>query len=81
MWECFWQLDRARGSNGFGPLPVGYVEIEAWCRLRGTPLWPWELDALARMDDERLRLMLADDDAPKGRPLTPELFDALFIPQ
>ena len=71
-----------RGSNGFGYLPITHLEIDAWQRLTGECLASWELTALNKMDVEKLMLLNApkdeNADVVSSRPVTPELFDALF---
>lgn len=63
LWEWFWTLDAMRRC-GFTPEPIGAVEIEAWARLSGTDVRPWEFSALRRMDAARLNA-LADLRSPK----------------
>lgn len=50
VWHYFIQLNRARGSNGFGANPLSYTEIKNWCELSGIRLEQWELDAIVEMD-------------------------------
>jgi hypothetical protein len=80
-------LDSQRGSNGYGPNPIGFQEIKAWADLRGHRLKQWHIDALVAMDLKR-RVVSAKaaeakekkaEQAPvSNRPMTPQLFDALF---
>jgi hypothetical protein len=71
-----------RGSNGFGFLPISHLEIDAWQRITGSSLAPWELRALNAMDIEKLQLLNAPKDETvnvvSSRSMSPELFDALF---
>jgi hypothetical protein len=71
-----------RGSNGFGFLPIGHLEIDAWQRITGNSLAPWELRAINAMDVEKLQLLNASKDETvnvvSSRSMSPELFDALF---
>jgi hypothetical protein len=53
----FLELDRCRGSSGFGPLPIGYADIAAWIHIHNTPLSNWEIDTLCEMDAAALRVM------------------------
>lgn len=55
LWSWFWSLERGRACGMNGPEPLAYAEIEAWARLTGTELRPWEVDALKAMDAVRLR--------------------------
>lgn len=50
VWRWFHDLHHSRTSNGFGPNPIPYAEIDAWARLTGTHPKPWEVNALKRMD-------------------------------
>ncbi len=50
MWDYFLELHNARSSNGFGPVPLSYTEIDAWRRLTNQRLDPWELSAIVRLD-------------------------------
>jgi hypothetical protein len=49
LWGAYLQLSASR-ARGFGPSAITYVEIEAWQRLQGVQLTPWELDTLTAMD-------------------------------
>jgi hypothetical protein len=55
VWEFFWQLSAARGSNGFGLNPFSYSEIDAFGRLNRIAFEPWEVAALKQMDAAYLR--------------------------
>ncbi|MFP1634084.1 hypothetical protein ACLB6G_20330 [Zhengella sp. ZM62] len=46
----FYELDAARGSNGFGANPISYPDIAAWRELTGAEPLPWEVRALKAMD-------------------------------
>jgi hypothetical protein len=50
VWAWFWELSAASGSNGFAPMPVTHLEIEAWARLVGAELDEWEVRAIRAMD-------------------------------
>ena len=54
LWLWFWDLHAGRGSNGWGPAPIGYADIEAWSRLYGTEPTPWEVQTLRQMDNSYL---------------------------
>ncbi|MGH9916725.1 MAG: phage tail assembly chaperone [Pyrinomonadaceae bacterium] len=82
VWEWFVYLDRKRFHNGYSYMPIGHLEIDAWARLSGETLTPWELRALSAMDMEKMILLNSGDDESKdvvsARPMSVELFDALF---
>lgn len=54
IWEFFIELQRRRKSNGYGPIPLQYVDIEAWERLTHRKLDLWELQAILGIDDAYL---------------------------
>lgn len=51
LWRTFLSLHRARGSNGFGPNAITWSEMDAYCRLTGTALDPWEVEAIRALDE------------------------------
>lgn len=52
LMEYFLELNETRGSNGFGPNPITYGEVEAWSRLTGIGLQTWEVAVLRQLDRE-----------------------------
>jgi hypothetical protein len=62
LWHSFLELHQARGGNGFGPNALSFSEIEAWQRLTGRCLTPWELNVMLALD----RAYLASIPAPKA---------------
>jgi hypothetical protein len=54
LWDAFLRLHRARGSSGFGPVPISYGDIAAYMRLLDQPLQPWEVETLRGLDDAYL---------------------------
>ena len=58
LWGYFLELHNARGSSGFGPLPISYTEIEAWTRLCNVPLEPWEVRAIRLTDAQAVATMM-----------------------
>jgi hypothetical protein len=51
--EWFSEL-RSRCGGGMGPEPIKPTEIEAWQRLRGVELLPWELSLILALDNALL---------------------------
>lgn len=43
-------MNVARGSNGFSPARLSWVDIDAYQRVRGIRFAAWEIDALRRLD-------------------------------
>ncbi len=57
--ENVWQLYTALGiqrRSGMGMHPLTFSDIEAWCRLYGVQLNPWELDTILELDAASLRM-------------------------
>jgi hypothetical protein len=50
LWVIFRRLSSRRGNNGFGGLPLTYPEIEAFDRLSGARLEPWEIEIIEHLD-------------------------------
>ena len=50
LWAWFWQLRTAQPSAGFGPAPLSFGEMDAWRRVTGNPLEPWQAEVLLAMD-------------------------------
>lgn len=48
--RLFQDLDRSRGRDMAGPLPITYTEIKAYSDLSQTSFDPWELETLRQMD-------------------------------
>jgi hypothetical protein len=51
VWNVFARLSSARSGNGFGPNPISYGEVAAYCAVTGDDLLPWEAEALRELDD------------------------------
>lgn len=51
-WAAFCALHERRGSNGFGPSRLSYLELDAYQRVTGDVLLPWEIKAIQQADDE-----------------------------
>jgi len=50
----FWEMGRCRPQGYAGPLAITHTEIEAWSRLYGLRLTPWEVDVVKALDAEYL---------------------------
>lgn len=59
LWELFmsWAVHR---RSGMGLHPLTFTDAEAWCRLYGVRLTPWELDTLFELDAATLRVAAAN---------------------
>ncbi len=49
-WEAFFDLNQCRSSNGFGVNPISYTEIDAYTRLTGKVLLPYEINGINIID-------------------------------
>jgi len=82
LWWVFWRLDARRSSNGYSANAISPTEIDAWCRVSGTRLKPWEIRALDEMEIIRLRCLgrnpEEEPEVVEGQPVTPALVKALF---
>lgn len=46
LWEYFLRMSARRTGNGYGPNALSSAEVEAWARLNGVRLAPFEAEAL-----------------------------------
>lgn len=51
LWDEFLQLHGSRGSSGWGPQRITFVDIDAWQRVNGVTFEPWEISAIRKLDD------------------------------
>lgn len=66
LWRSFLQLHRARGSNGWGPNPIAWSEIDAFCRLTESTLDPWEVEALCALDEAFMESAASSSEVTHG---------------
>lgn len=50
LWLWFGELSAARGSSGFGMLPLSWQDIAAWSQITGSQPTPYEALTLRAMD-------------------------------
>lgn len=50
VWAWFEELDRGRGTGGFGPATIGYLDVLAWAMLTGVLIRPCEVAAIMAID-------------------------------
>jgi hypothetical protein len=81
-WQAFADLHAARQWHAHGPQPITLAEIEAWGRMNRVALAPRHVALLRAMDavwlDETSKPAPSATKNVSARPLTPELFDAMF---
>lgn len=51
IWVVFNRLSARRGSNGFSLNPISWPDIDAFMRLSGFRLVPWEIQMVEELDD------------------------------
>lgn len=51
LWQAFHRLARRRAAGAAGPSPIGFRDIEAFVRLTGIRLAPWEIETIEELDD------------------------------
>ena len=73
VWGIFLDLNATRGSNGFGPLPIAYSEIEAWSRLRREPVRPFEINIIRALDAMWLEVAARQAKEPEKSTLVADL--------
>lgn len=59
LWRIFLRLAARRGSNGFGPNPITWLEMDAFSRLTGIRLAPWEIEVVELLDEMHRRYLNA----------------------
>lgn len=83
VWQSFWELDGCRRGNGYAAFGINHQDIAAFQELAGFRFRAWERKALLAMDCVRVAKIndsvgKPKDEASAERPMSPELFDALF---
>jgi hypothetical protein len=58
LWHAYRRLRRRKGS-GFGPGPIEWPDIDAFLRLSGETLAPWEIEVIEELDDAFLTAVTA----------------------
>lgn len=70
LWDIFLALHASRGSNGYGGLPISFMEIDAYQRLTGAELSREEVGLLRAADATALRVMAEHDEPTATEPTT-----------
>jgi hypothetical protein len=66
LWRDFLALHGCRGSSGMGPLRISWADLDAYQRVQGIRLAPWEVEAIRRADNAYLRHHAASAKKPAG---------------
>lgn len=51
LWIDFLDLSSARGSTGFGPARISWLDLDAYQRVKRLRFCAWEIDAIRRADN------------------------------
>lgn len=51
LWLAYGRIRRRKAGNGFGASPVEWPDIDAFVRLSGRHLAPWEIEVIEDIDD------------------------------
>lgn len=54
LWTAFVRMRRRNAGNGYGPTPITWADIDAYSRLSGLRLQPWEIEIIELLDDRFL---------------------------
>lgn len=50
LWRAFQRLSSRRSTNGFGVNALSWPDIDAFVRLSGAALEPWEIEVIEHLD-------------------------------
>jgi len=50
VWSAFITLSGSRSAGFSGPSPISYEQIKAWKEVTETPVEPWQIEAIIRLD-------------------------------
>ncbi len=85
-WRSFWEMDASRRYDYFAGAahPINHQDIAAFQDVSGFRLRSWERRAILAMERARLSWLNRSSEQREAgkvaslRPMTPDLFDALF---
>lgn len=63
LWTAFVRIRRRNAGNGFGATPVTWADLDAYSRLSGMRLLPWEIEIIEQLDDALLASLREQEDA------------------
>lgn len=69
IWGYYQEIQASKIVGGMAAAALTFVEIKAWSELMGVKLYPWEVDALRRLDSVWHEVNLEKspgDDSGKG---------------
>jgi hypothetical protein len=72
LWSAYWEIRSRRGGNGFGVVPITWGDIDAFARLTGARLAPWEVKVITALDDLWLRSVSPSTSKDEANSSVPE---------
>lgn len=63
LWTAFVRIRRRNAGKGFGATPVTWADLDAYSRLSGMRLLPWEIEIIEQLDDALLASLREQEDA------------------
>ena len=58
-------MRRRNAGNGFGATPITWADLDAYSRLSGLRLLPWEIEIIELLDDALLASYREQQDDPQ----------------
>lgn len=65
LWTAFVRIRRRNAGNGFGATPITWADLDAYSRLSGLRLLPWEIEIIELLDDALLASFRDPEDEPQ----------------
>lgn len=88
LWQWFMHLHQGRQEGYAGPVPLSWGDMAAWAKMVAAEPRPAEWRIIRAMDEaylsachelaQRERQASQSADVRSERPMTPELWDAVF---
>lgn len=64
LWNAYWRMRRRKGAGMSGHAPIEWPDIDAFVRLGGERLAPWEVEIIEQLDDAFLAAQVVKTDEP-----------------
>lgn len=62
LWAAFARIRRRNAGNGFGATPITWADLDAYSRLSGMRLLPWEMEIIELLDDALMGSLAAAEE-------------------
>lgn len=70
LWQAYHRLAARRTAGAMSVNPITFAEIEAFTRITGLRLAPWEVELIEKLDDLQ-RAGIAERMAKRSKPAEP----------